>query len=72
MGCRQKAAGIYRILYDPNAKGWNWRTRKMIITYKKGFFPVTPENPEELLALLKEKNPDVEIVNFEIPVNNKR
>ncbi|MCI1648639.1 MAG: hypothetical protein LKI39_14570 [Bacteroides sp.] len=72
LGVRQKATGIYRILYDPNAKGWNWRTRQMIITHKKGFFSITPDNPKELLALLRKKIPDIEIINVEIPVNNKR
>ena len=44
----------------------------MIITHKKGFFSITPDNPKELLALLRKKIPDIEIINVEIPVNNKR
>lgn len=72
-GTGQKAVGINRILYDPNAKGWHWRTRQMIIKYEKGqhrgFFPITPADPEGLIAVLKERNPGVELNFFEIPVN---
>ena len=73
-GCtQQKAIGVYRILYDPNAKGWNWRRRQMIISYKsglkRGFFPVLPEDPEGLMAVLKERNPHIDIQYFDMPVN---
>lgn len=72
-GVSQKAVGINRILYDPNAKGWRWRTRQMIIRYEqglhKGFFPITPADPEGLIAVLKERNPGMELNYFEIPVN---
>lgn len=72
-GISQKAVGINRILYDPNARGWHWRTRQMIIRYEKGlhrgFFPITPADPEGLIAVLKERNPGVELNFFEIPIN---
>lgn len=72
-GISQKAVGINHILYDPSAKGWRWRTRQMIIRYEKGqhrgFFPITPADPERLIAVLKERNPGVELKHFEIPIN---
>lgn len=64
-GVSQKAVGVNRILYNPSAKGWQWRTRQMIISYqngqKKGFFPITPVDPEGLIAALKERNPGLEL-----------
>lgn len=63
---QQKAVGIYRIWYNPTAKGWNYRRRQLIIYYKsgrkQGFFSVFPENAEELIATLKERNATLDIL----------
>lgn len=65
LGVSQRAVGVNRILYNPSARGWQWRTRQMVVSYqnglKKGFFPVTPADPEGLIAVLKEKNPGLEL-----------
>ena len=64
-GVAQRATGVNRILYNPSAKGWQWRTCQMVVRYqnglKKGFFPITPADPEGLIAALKEKNPELEL-----------
>lgn len=64
-GVVQKATGVTSIHYNPSAKGWQWRTRQMVVRYqnglKKGFFPITPADPEGLIAALKEKNPELEL-----------
>lgn len=64
-GVVQKAIGVTSIHYDPSAKGWQWRTRQMVVRYqnglKKGFFPITPADPEGLIAALKEKNSGLEL-----------
>lgn len=70
---QHKAIGIYRVLYDRNAKGWNWRQRQMIISYesglRRGSFPVLPEDPEGLMAVLEERNPNIDMRYFTMPVN---
>uniref|UniRef100_UPI0005C86FC7 hypothetical protein n=1 Tax=Bacteroides intestinalis TaxID=329854 RepID=UPI0005C86FC7 len=64
-GVSQKAIGVNCIFYNPSAKGWQWRVRQMVVRYqnglKKGFFPITPADPEGLIAALKEKNPGLEL-----------
>lgn len=64
-GVVQKATGVTSIHYNPSAKGWQWRTCQMVVKYqnglKKGFFPITPADPEGLIAALKEKNPGLEL-----------
>ncbi|EKU91061.1 hypothetical protein [Bacteroides oleiciplenus] len=64
-GVVQKATGVTSIHYNPSTKGWQWRTRQMVVRYqnglKKGFFPITPADPEGLIAALKEKNPGLEL-----------
>lgn len=64
-GVPQKATGVTSIHYNPSAKGWQWRTRQMMVRYqnglKKGFFTITPVDPEGLIAALKEKNPGLEL-----------
>lgn len=64
-GVVQKATGVTSIHYNPSAKGWQWRVRQMVVRYqnglKKGFFPITPADPEGLIAALKEKNPGLEL-----------
>ena len=44
-GVSQKAIGVNCILYNPSAKGWQWRVRQMVVRYQNGlkkgtFFPV--------------------------------
>lgn len=71
-GWGQKAVGARCVLYDPHAKGWSWRYRYMIISYKsdlkQGRFPILPADAQGLIAALKEKNPEMEIKYVNIPV----
>lgn len=65
-----KSVGIYRVLYYPKTKGWNNRNRRMVIFYKSGLrqgsFPINPADPEGLMAVLKERNPGLNIERFSI------
>lgn len=56
---------IFSDHYNPSAKGWQWRTCRRVVRYRNGlkkrFFPITPADPEGLIAALKEKSPALEL-----------
>lgn len=70
---QQRAIGIYRVVYNPQVRGWDWRRRQMVIYYKnglkQGFFSILPVDSEGLIAVLEERNPGMEIQHFDMPVN---